>query len=139
MKDLSVWYIFFDICDAPTTWCIHIAAQIKIKCEHFLDFLFNNKLLHDIVYSVTNTKFDNGNYQKIMHNTLVAKYLHTYYSVHPPPPLSATGGGGGGGWTSNQIFKKGGGGLTGPQLLEGGCWERGVWIFSGGLQFSQKK
>ena len=22
-------------------------------------------------------------------------------------------------------FSKGGGGLTGPQLLEGGCWERG--------------
>ena len=32
-------------------------------------------------------------------------------------PLSA------GRWASNQIFKKGG--LTGPQLLEGGCWERG--------------
>ena len=26
------------------------------------------------------------------------------------------------GWSSNQIFKKAGG-LTGPQLLEGGCWE----------------
>ena len=39
-------------------------------------------------------------------------------------PLSA------GGWASNQIFKKGG--LTRPQLLEGGCWERG------GLQFSHK-
>ena len=29
------------------------------------------------------------------------------------------------------------GGLTRPQLLEGGCWERG-WLFSGGLQFSHK-
>ena len=32
-------------------------------------------------------------------------------------------GGGGGVWASNQIFEKGG--LTGPQLSEGGCWERG--------------
>ena len=31
------------------------------------------------------------------------------------------------------------GGLTGPQFLEGGCWERGEWLFSGRLQFSHKK
>ena len=39
-------------------------------------------------------------------------------------------------------FQKGGGGLTGPQLLERGCWERGGWLFSKGggeLQFSPKK
>ena len=39
------------------------------------------------------------------------------------------GGGGGGGWISN--FSKRGD-LTGPQLLEGCCWERGEWLFSGG-------
>ena len=32
------------------------------------------------------------------------------------------------------------GGFTGPQLLEGGCWERGGWLFSRvGLQFYIKK
>ena len=49
------------------------------------------------------------------------------------------------GWTSYQIFKEGG--LTGPQFLEEGCWERGGDFFSGfredvgggGLQFLDKK
>ena len=41
-------------------------------------------------------------------------------------------------WASNQIFKKGGG-LTGPQLLEGGCWERRGDFFQGeGAQFLHK-
>ena len=43
--------------------------------------------------------------------------------------------------TSNQIFKKRGGGgcLTGPQLLEGGCWERGGELFQRGWNFQTKK
>ena len=37
-------------------------------------------------------------------------------------------------------FSKRGGGLTGPQLLKGGCWERGGDFFQGeGVQFSHKK
>ena len=36
-------------------------------------------------------------------------------------------------------FQKRGGGLTGPQLLEGGCWERGGDFFHRGLQFSHKR
>ena len=36
-----------------------------------------------------------------------------------------------GGWASNQILKKGG--LTGPQLLEVGCWERGGVAFFRGV------
>ena len=60
----------------------------------------------------------------------IVSYVH---SVHPPFLQ-----GWGGGWASNQIFEKGR--LTGPQLLEGGCWERGgVTFFRGGLQFSLKK
>ena len=55
-------------------------------------------------------------------------YIH---SVHPPFCW-------GEGWASNQIFKKGEN-LTGPQLLEGGCWEKGGDVFQGGLQFSPKK
>ena len=32
----------------------------------------------------------------------------------------------------------GGGGLTGPQLLEGGCWERGGDFFGGDFNFHTK-
>ena len=42
------------------------------------------------------------------------------------------------GWIYNQIFKKREEGLTGPQLLEGGCWERGGDFFQGGVQISHK-
>ena len=45
----------------------------------------------------------------------------------PPPPPSA--GDGGGGEPPTKFSKSGG--LTGPQLLEGPCWERGEggWLF----------
>ena len=46
-------------------------------------------------------------------------------------------GGWGGGWGGLSLqpnFQKGGGGLKGPQLLEGGCWERGGGdFFQGGM------
>ena len=47
----------------------------------------------------------------------------SYCAPPPPPPL---------GGTYSQIFKKQEG-LTGPQLLGGGCWERGSDV-SGGVQ-----
>ena len=37
------------------------------KCEHFLDCLFNNKLLQDVAFGVTNLKFDNEDFQKTAH------------------------------------------------------------------------
>ena len=43
------------------------------KCEHFLDFLFKNKLLREVAYGVLNIKFDKGDYQKIAHAMLVTK------------------------------------------------------------------
>ena len=46
------------------------------------------------------------------------------HSGHPPP-LSA------GGVEPPTKFSKRGG-LTGPQLLEGGCWEKGGDLFQGG-------
>ena len=55
-------------------------------------------------------------------------FISVLYIVCTPPWFEGRGGG----WASNQIFKKGGG-LTGPSLLEGGCWERGGWLFSGGI------
>ena len=54
------------------------------------------------------------------------------------PHLSARGGGGG--ESSLQPNFKKGGDLAGPQLLQGGCWERGGDFFQGGgLQFPTKK
>ena len=53
------------------------------------------------------------------------------HSVHPPAPLSA------GELSLQPNFQKGGG-LTGPQLLEGGCWERGGDFFQGGCNFHIK-
>ena len=53
--------------------------------------------------------------------------MHIKHSVHPPF-LSAMGEGG---WASDQIFKKWEGGFTGSWFLEGGCWERGGWLFLG--------
>ena len=58
----------------------------------------------------------------------------TQPSIVCPPPLSA------GGVKPPTKFSKRGG-LTGPQLLEGSCWERGGDFFQegAGVQFSRKK
>ena len=54
----------------------------------------------------------------------------TFVHTHPLPLFLL----GKGRWSSFQIFKKGG--LTISQLLQGGCWERGVTLFrEGSLQF----
>ena len=68
---------------------------------------------------------------------VVRKYCK--HSVHPA--LSSGGEEkGGGGWTSYEIFKKKWGGrcLRGPQLLEGGWWERGCKFLQGGCNFCIK-
>ena len=62
-----------------------------------------------------------------------------FASPYRIPPLFCWGVGGGG-LNLQPSFQDGGGGLTGPQLLEGCCWERGGWPFlGGGLQFSHTK
>ena len=48
------------------------------------------------------------------------------HSGHPHPPSA----GGRGAEPPTKFSKMGG--LTGPQLLEGGCWERGGDLFQGG-------
>ena len=51
------------------------------------------------------------------------------------PPLSA----GGEVESPTKFSKRGGGGLTGPQLLEGGCWERRGGTFFRGVAIFTKK
>ena len=54
------------------------------------------------------------------------------------PSLQGEAEGGGGVEPLTKFSKRGG--LAGPQLLEGGCWERGGYFFQGGgLQLSYKK
>ena len=52
--------------------------------------------------------------------------------MHPPPPLPA-----GGVEPPNKFSKRGG--LAGPQLLEGGCWERGGVTFLRGVEICTLK
>ena len=79
----------------------------------------------------------------VLDQKLKTKKLLKIPSVHPLPPslpaLSAGGKGEGGRVEPPTKFSKRGGGLTGPQLLEGVCWERGGVTFFRKLQFSHKK
>ena len=61
---------------------------------------------------------------------IVLFYFQCIYIV---PPAKK----GGGGLNLLPDFQKGGG-LTGPQFLEGGCWERGGDFFQGGCNFLTK-
>ena len=57
----------------------------------------------------------------------------SHHSRHPPPPPVGGGGGGGGGGRLNlqpNFENLVGGDMTGPQLLEGGCWE--LFLVEGG-------
>ncbi|XP_065681689.1 uncharacterized protein LOC136095279 [Hydra vulgaris] len=48
----------------------------QTKCEHFLDFIFTNGILHDVAYGITKLKYDSGEEQKIVHAILTTKYSH---------------------------------------------------------------
>ena len=54
----------------------------------------------------------------------ICQFQSMLHSVHPPLPAR-----GGVGFSLQPNFKKWG--LTGPQLLEGGCWEIGMTFFRG--------
>ena len=65
-------------------------------------------------------------------NGLKILFFPIPHSVHS---LFLLGGRGGGVGEAPTQFSKRGHGLTGPQFLEGGCWERVGGFFQGGLQF----
>ena len=51
------------------------------KCEHFLDFIFNNRLLQDVAYRTATLKYKNGEKQIVLHAIVVAIFKHviSYY------------------------------------------------------------
>ena len=65
-------------------------------------------------------------------NSLGNTCARVSHSVHGPLSTGGSGrwGGGGGVEPPTKFSKRGG--LAGPQLLEGGCWERGGYFFQGG-------
>ena len=61
----------------------------KLKCEHFLDFLFSSGL---VAYGITNLIFDNGDQQTVSHAVLTAQYQHVidyYRTVYRESEFSA--------------------------------------------------
>ena len=59
---------------------------------------------------------------KIYHIIIELVYTAQVSNIHSVHPLPFSRGGG---VEPPTKFSKRGGGLTGPQILEGGCWERG--------------
>ena len=92
----------------------------------------------------SSSSLDNHNmvckkYAKNTQNSLGNTCARVSHSVHRPLSTGGSGRWGGGGVEPPTKFSKRGG-LAGPQLLEGGCWERGGYFFQGGgLQLSYKK
>ena len=54
------------------------------KCNHFLDFIFNNGLLQDVASGTSVLKYTNGEKQVVPHAILVARFKHviTYYQKY---------------------------------------------------------
>ena len=46
------------------------------KCNHFLDFIFNNGLLQDVASGTSVLKYTNGEKQVVPHAILVARFKH---------------------------------------------------------------
>ena len=60
----------------------HNRLKLDIKkCNHFLDFIFNNGLLQDVAYGTSVLKYTNEEKQVVPHAILVARFEHviTYY------------------------------------------------------------
>ena len=54
------------------------------KCNHFLDFIFNNGLLQDVASGTSLLKYTNGEKQVVPRGVLVARFKHviTYYQIY---------------------------------------------------------
>ena len=73
--------INFDGIHAPKNSKHHRFKLDMNKCEHFLDFIFNNGLLQDVAYGTATLEYDNGEKQKVPHAIVVARFKHviSYY------------------------------------------------------------
>ena len=51
------------------------------KCEHFLNFIFNNQLLQNVAYGTATLKYENGKKQIVPRAIVVARFKHviSYY------------------------------------------------------------
>ena len=50
--------------------------DLNNKSEHFLDFTFSSSIPEDDPYSVTKTKNNSGEEQKVVHEVLITKFSH---------------------------------------------------------------
>ena len=75
----------------------------------------------------TNTWFTTTQFlTQLLTYTYIHPHIETHSIVGTPPPFLQ-----GRRLSPQPNFQKGGGGLTGPQLLEEDCWERGSGFFIG--------
>ena len=102
-----------------TKFCILLQKIFNVSNMFFSQIAF--PILQYVNIS-THEKFRNSHHRDS---------LWIWYTFIKPSPLSAEG------WTFYQIFKRIG--LTGPQFLEWGCWERGGDFFREKLKFLVKK
>ena len=88
------------------------------------------KMTHIRITTIAYFHTDTPNWQVLWDKEYLLNSLYKF--IVCTPPLSA-----GGIEPPTKFSEKGD--LTGPQFLEGSCWEEGGDFFQGGMQLSHKK
>ena len=53
----------------------HTRSRLDLnKCQHFLDFIFNNWLLQDVAYGTSTLRYESGESQTVPHAVIVARF-----------------------------------------------------------------